>query len=614
MTEVPTDLREAVRERLVAGKPIRRTLPGGGRLHIDRPLPFLCVYRAPPHADPGTSDLVRTQASYLIAPAGFDFTALVSDVVTTLADVCGACLVVELWTGEPPSSQFCIRTSGTDRLATTVEALATALRAMTLPAMSPSVVVIAAEAASPPGEPPLVAPHDATHGGVLTVGLEVPPLFRSERAVYPTVARSLARELTHALQRAFLEFARVQTPMAPAHFQMLGRRRIVHAVRASDLALAEIGVSFDFLLAVTPVNTDEAWHQFSASGRKVAPKLHYRMLELDPALGKRRLYDLPLDRLEDPVLAQLLHDKRRELDRQLGLLEDRDTHRFLYGSLQLYGGVEDELLAEAQAILAVIAPGGTRSAARCDAHAFAVRASAEVEHYRESHAALRTRVTVRDDIASLLVSHGDVMIPESLDVPAHRVEALLQHEVGTHVVTYANGRAQPLRVLAAGLAGYEALQEGLATFVEYLVGGLDADRLRMIAARVIAVRRVIEGAAFPAVVAELTDQHRIPARVAFTITVRVFRGGGLTKDAIYLRGLSHLLAYLRGGGAIATLLVGKIALDQVSLIEELLRREILCAPALTPRWLTAPATAARLSRAAAGLRVIDLPEPPGSIP
>ncbi len=605
------DLLTAVRERLAAGKPIRRTLPGGGRLHIDRPLPFLCVYRAPERSDPGTADLVRTQASYLIAPAAFDVSALVSGVVESLADVCGGCLVVELWSGEPAEVRcFRIRTSGTDRLVTTVEALASALRAMTLPGLPVSVETIAAEAASPPGVLPLVDPKLATHSGVLAIGLEVPPLYRSERAVYPFVARTLSRDLTHALQRAFFEFARVQTPMPPAHFQMLGRRRIVHAVRASDLALAEISESFDFLLAVTPVNADAAWQEFSASGRKVTPTLHYRMLELDPALGKRRLYDLPLDRLEDPVLAQLLHDKRRELDRQLGLLEDRDTPRFLYGSLQLYAPVEDALLAEALAILA-IEPGGVRSSARCDAHAFAVRARAEVDHYRGSYAALATTVTIRDDITSLLVSHGDVLIPQSLDVPAHRVEALLQHELGTHVVTYANGRAQPLRVLASGLAGYEALQEGLATFVEYLVGGLDADRLRLIAARVVAVRRLVEGVAFPEVVAELTDQYRIPARVAFTIAVRVFRGGGLTKDAIYLRGLSQLLAYLEAGHDLAPLLVGKVALDQVSLIEELLRREILRPPAVTPRWITAEPTLARLARAATGLRVIDLPEPTG---
>jgi uncharacterized protein (TIGR02421 family) len=585
-----TDLVANVTARLAAGKPIRRTLPDGGRLHVDRPLPFLCVYRAPAGPDPGTADLVRTQASYVIT----DDDALVAGVARVLADLCGGCLVVELAAGDD-RSRFRIRAS--DQLATTVEALATALRAIEVAGARLEVELAVEEG------PPVDA-------GILEVALEVPPIYRSATAVYPAVARALAHELAHALQRAFFEFARVQTKLSPSHFHVLGRRRFVRAVRAADAALAAIDASFDFLLAVTPVNTEAAWQEFCASRRTITPTLHYRMLELDPAIGKRQLYQLPLDRLEDPVLAELLRDKRRELDHQLGLLEDRDTPRFLYGSLHLYGEVEDALLAEALAILRDRPPDRSPDrarGARCDARGFAARALDELAHYRREAPALATTITIRDDISSLLVSHGNLLIPSTLDVPAHRVEALLQHELGTHVATYANGRAQPLRVLASGLAGYEALQEGLALFVEYLVGGLDLERLRLIAARVIAVRRVVERVPFPQIVAELVDEHHLAPRSAFAVTLRVVRGGGLTKDAIYLRGLVQLLAHLRAGHELAPLLVGKLALDQLPLIEELLRREVLRPAVVVPRWLAAPGATARLARAAAGIRAIDLP-------
>ncbi len=580
MTET-AELLTVVRERLAASRPVRRSLPNGGRLHIDRAVPFLCVYTG---TDRATADLVRTQASYLI---GEDVAELVSGIIETLAAACGACLVVEMLSGT--GDRFRVHTAATDRLATTIEAISTALRGMKLP-VETSVEIVT------DSTPSLVK------AGVLWLGLEVPPLSR-----YPLVARVLSRELTNALLRGFFEFARVQTSTIPEHFLALGRRRMVRAVRASDLELAEISESFDFLLAVTPVNGEAAWKEFSAD-RTRTPKLHYRMLELDPAIGKRRLYNLPLDRLEDPVLAELMEGKRRELDRQLALLEDRDTPRFVYGSLQLYGGVDDELLAEALAILARPRPATERANVRCDAAGFAARAHDELAFFRATAPTLATTVTIRDDITSLMVSRGDVLIPATLDVPAHRVDALIQHELGTHVVTYANGRAQPLRVLAAGLAGYEALQEGLATFVEYLVGGLDADRLRLIAARVVAVRRLVEGVPFPTVVAELADQYGMQLRTAFTIAVRVFRGGGLTKDAIYLRGLIQLLAYLRAGHTLEPLLVGKLALEQVGLVEELLRRGILVAPVLSPRWLTDPAARARLAEATK-LRVSDLHQP-----
>ena len=60
--------------------------------------------------------------------------------------------------------------------------------------------------------------------------------------------------------------------------------------------------------------------------------------------------------------------------------------------------------------------------------------------------------------------------------------------------------------------------------------------------------------------------------------MRVYRGGGLTKDAVYLRGLIQLHEYLRTGGELESLLVGKISAENIPIIQELLWREVLHAP------------------------------------
>jgi hypothetical protein len=88
--------------------------------------------------------------------------------------------------------------------------------------------------------------------------------------------------------------------------------------------------------------------------------------------------------------------------------------------------------------------------------------------------------------------------------------------------------------------------------------------------------------------------------------MRVFRAGGLTKDAIYLRGLVALLGHLAAGGALEPLLAGKVSLEQLPLVEELLRRKILRAPPLRPRWLEVPGAPERLARARAGMEPLDL--------
>ena len=51
-------------------------------------------------------------------------------------------------------------------------------------------------------------------------------------------------------------------------------------------------------------------------------------------------------------------------------------------------------------------------------------------------------------ITSLLIS---LFLGKKIRIPKRRVDALLQREIGTHVVTYVNGRAQLFQQLYAGL-------------------------------------------------------------------------------------------------------------------------------------------------------------------
>jgi uncharacterized protein (TIGR02421 family) len=150
---------------------------------------------------------------------------------------------------------------------------------------------------------------------------------------------------------------------------------------------------------------------------------------------------------------------------------------------------------------------------------------------------------------------------------------------------------------ASGLAGYEPLQEGLAVLAEYLVGGLTRSRLRVLAARVVAAKAMTGGADFVQTFRELTGVYGFTHHAAFTITMRIFRGGGLTKDVLYLKGLDYLLAYLREHRDLESLLVGKIALEDVPFIQELRRREIVHPPAIEPHYLGLPAARKRLEQA-----------------
>jgi uncharacterized protein (TIGR02421 family) len=205
-----------------------------------------------------------------------------------------------------------------------------------------------------------------------------------------------------------------------------------------------------------------------------------------------------------------------------------------------------------------------------------------------------------------MVSNGNLLIGSRTKIPEERIEALIQHEVGTHVLTYLNGKAQPLRQLYIGLAGYEELQEGLAVLSEYLVGGLTRPRLRLLAARVVAAERLIKGASFVEVFRELNKDYGFERRTAFNIAVRTYRGGGLTKDAVYLHGLVQLIDYIKNGGALDTLLVGKISADHVAIVKELQWRKVLQPAPLQPRYLSDPQTINKLNDLRNGLTLVNL--------
>jgi uncharacterized protein (TIGR02421 family) len=307
------------------------------------------------------------------------------------------------------------------------------------------------------------------------------------------------------------------------------------------------------------------------------------------------LADIRVADVSDPTLASLLLAKHRELRLQLEMLDSRGTDAFLPLSIELYGTVTHALVASAQEILHDVHPPPLEEGPWLDAAAVCKAAQAELDRYRAFAPDLESHVEIRDGSTGVMVSNGDVLIAPTCRVAVSRIEALLHHEVGTHVVTHVNGAHQPLHVLASGLAGHDETQEGLAVLAEHLVGGLTAARLRLLAARVVAVHLMVEGVPFTDVHATLV-RDGIPHVQAFTTTVRVFRSGGLTKDAVYLRGLVELVDHLAAGGDLDTLLLGKMPLTAAPLVCELHARGVLRDALLRPRYLDEPLACERLGR------------------
>ena len=269
------------------------------------------------YPDQGTDHLVKGEASYLIASAGpqlkSGLSKLILTVVKTLSREYEAFLIIELWAGLPnhpqsemakvvPKPGFRIITSASRPPTKAVEILEKSLKKIKLLKQKATVAVVYSQDRSPAGLTPLIASAEARKHNCFVIGLEVQPVYRSQTTgdIYPLVLRTLHRRLARALKQAVFEFSHNQTSHRPPHYQALGRRAVVKAVWDVDSQLAEISTSFDFLLQVTPVNTDSAWNTFKQAHCERIPLLYYRPLPIAPELVKRQLYHIPIERVEDP--------------------------------------------------------------------------------------------------------------------------------------------------------------------------------------------------------------------------------------------------------------------------------------------------------------------------
>lgn len=585
----------------------RRKVGSSGRLHLDRSLPFLVVHRARADGDPSVSIARRValnSPAYLVWDAATDDAAAI-DLLVELTEELGApgmpLLVIALDDLiQPPESEaspdltpFVATVAGgrSAREHRARDVLIDALEDMEIDLRHPNVItqslshdhwlVTALAGVADQSDPMLIS---------------LPQIHRREGGgVYPQIAHELAVACGDALLRAACAYLDDSTGRAPKHYRSLGRSAFLKAALNADEKLGRIASSFDFLLSVSPINTTAALEKFIADGEQVAPTFRYRPLTVDPDAVKRRLYRLDFARLEDPLLARLFGDKRHEIDAQLTMLATRNTPSFRPASMFLYGSVSADLLEEARGILAMHRPRGTRGKT-VTAPGIAIAARDLIGSYNRKDAFFDAKVEVREDVTGLMVSRNRLLIGSATVMPETRLDALLQHEVSTHLLTYVNGAAQGLSIFRSGLANYEGIQEGLGVFAEWAVGGLSITRLRLIAARVVAVDAMQRGSEFMETYRLLRRDLGFSIAGSFNIATRVHRSGGLAKDAIYLEGFRSIVSHIASGGRLEPFWLGKIALTDVPAIEELLQRGLVHAPTFLPSYLDRPDAQSRIAR------------------
>jgi uncharacterized protein (TIGR02421 family) len=613
--ESDPNLIKEVLQSIDAGKPVRKEFEDVGRLHIDRPLPFLCLHLIDERDELAAREVTSANASYLITSHLNTAVMIIEAFGAAMVTRFGAFIVLDIGELErdsvlsedaPYLPPFEIVLSATDQPAAqaALAAFSTAAGVNEAGSRSPRLVRQRAEDDSN-------ARLSAQISWCPCLTLRFAPIYRVPESddIYPDLLQRMVANIFDAGLQAIAAFLKATNAMELPTHRALGRQAFIDLVTRADRSIDDVAASFDFLLAVTPINAEAAWKEFKANRYEHSPQLFYRPLTLQTAFQKKKLFSIDFDNFEDPVLFELYREKQQELDLQLSMLSARETPRFVEISRALYGPVEAPLLCEARDILARTEVASSERGKHDDVDCYYLESAARsmIATYRRRYGGFDAKVELRDDLPSgLMVINDCLLISRSTRMRRRRIEALLSHEIGVHLLTYFNGSAQGLRLFRSGLAGYEGVQEGLAVFAEYLVGGMTAARLRLVAARVVGCAAMLQGASFEETFRLLVSDHGFSKPVAFNLTLRLYRGGGFTKDAVYLRGLLEILEHLRSGRPLDPFWMGKIAASHFDIIQELKMRRLLKAPEIKPVFLSHPQAPERLEKARLGLSAVEL--------
>jgi uncharacterized protein (TIGR02421 family) len=336
-----------------------------------------------------------------------------------------------------------------------------------------------------------------------------------------------------------------------------------------DANLDRLVRKLELLSHVNPLNIEKEKHRFFASKFTETPVFKYPKLKFDPYKLHRLFFSQRLERIEDEVIRNLYQEVIYYYSNMVQCIETIGTRRkFYYNSLRAYGTPTEKDVRNAQFILHYdhdeFAPDMEKVFKPEEAKAYFE------EFVKQFEFPLNVKFS-NNIAADAMVSNVSqtLLIKRNTMFSKNQLLTLANHEVGVHLVTTFNGLLQPLKIFSNGLPKNVETQEGLAVFSEYMSGALTIKRLKELAYRVLASDSLIKGYSFADTFDLIHNQYKLDKNAAFSITLRAHRGGGFTKDRLYLSGLNKIYKRYKNGVSMDTLLTGKVTIENEQEIDYL---------------------------------------------
>ena len=359
----------------------------------------------------------------------------------------------------------------------------------------------------------------------------------------------------------------------------------MNAAQIKNKTLFEIDNRIDTLVKkiellnyVNPINIESEKEKFFTSKYLTDPVFKYPKRDFDKFKLHKEFFAQSISEIEDEKLRDLYEDI---IYFYSGLIQCIETigkgKRFYYNSLHSFGTPTEQDVENAKFILHF-------DSEDVDSDIFRPKFTADKSAYffREYSKKYDFSYEIKSSstmgaIAMVSNSARALVLNENHIFSENEINVLTNHEIGVHMVTTMNGLLHPLKIFSHGLPNNEETQEGLAVFSEYMSGNLTVKRLKELAYRVLAVDSLAKGYSFSKTFRLLHNTYDLDREEAFYIAVRAHRGGGFTKDYLYLTGLKKIYNYHKNGNDLSLLLSGKVSLEFVDEIKYMIENKYAAA-------------------------------------
>ncbi len=342
-------------------------------------------------------------------------------------------------------------------------------------------------------------------------------------------------------------------------------------IKNIDEKVCELDGKIKLLSCLNPQNLAEQKALF-LSQPNFSPRFLYREPSFEFEYLRNELRKIP--READHFLLPLYIQKIDVIEAKLNLLEHMGSIEFGDFSKKVFGGVSQSLYRSA---LTFLKENSDDSVPDKSPELDLKKAMEVLNEFLVLKKLSHWKIKVLDDsVSDIQVSKKNfILLRKGATFRLNRLKALLAHEIGTHVFRYENGKLQPFRIFERGTANYLRTEEGLAIWNQNELNLDLGDKFLTPALLVVAIY-MAERMSFQDLFHFLKTTHNIDDNLAWKLCVKSKRGlkdtkihTAFTKDSLYFVGSRMVKKFLKKGGKIEDLYVGKVDIEDLPLVQQI---------------------------------------------